>query len=112
KADNLLYTTEKTLKEYGEKVDAQTRSNIESALSDLKDAMKGEDADLINKRIDALTTASHKLAEAMYASAASQAGGASGTASQGAGASDASSSAKDDNVVDAEFEEVKGERGN
>ncbi|MCD6280101.1 MAG: molecular chaperone DnaK, partial [Deltaproteobacteria bacterium] len=41
KADNLLYTTEKTLKEYGEKVDAQTRSNIESALSDLKDAMKG-----------------------------------------------------------------------
>jgi len=112
KADNLVYTTEKTLKEYGEKVDAQTRSNIESALSDLKDAMKGEDADLINKRIDALTTASHKLAEAMYASAASQAGGASGTASQGAGASDASSSAKDDNVVDAEFEEVKGERGN
>jgi len=112
KADNLLYTTEKTLKEYGEKVDAQTRSNIESALSDLKDAMKGDDADLINKKIDALTTASHKLAEAMYASAASQAGGASGTASQGAGASDASSSAKDDNVVDAEFEEVKGERGN
>jgi len=111
KADNLVYTTEKTLKEYGEKVDAQTRSNIESALSDLKDAMKGEDADLINKRIDALTTASHKLAEAMYASAASQAGGASGTASQGAGASDASSSAKDDNVVDAEFEEVKGDKG-
>ena len=111
KADNLVYTTEKTLKEYGEKVDAQTRSNIESALSDLKDAMKGDDADLINKRIDALTTASHKLAEAMYASAASQAGGASGTASQGAGASDASSSAKDDNVVDAEFEEVKGDKG-
>jgi len=111
KADNLVYTTEKTLKEYGEKVDAQTRSNIESALSDLKDAMKGEDADLINKKIDALTTASHKLAEAMYASAASQAGGASGTASQGAGASDASSSAKDDNVVDAEFEEVKGDKG-
>jgi len=111
KADNLLYTTEKTLKEYGEKVDAQTRSNIESALSDLKDAMKGDDADLINKKIDALTTASHKLAEAMYASAASQAGGASGTASQGAGASDASSSAKDDNVVDAEFEEVKGDKG-
>jgi len=111
KADNLVYTTEKTLKEYGEKVDAQTRSNIESALSDLKDAMKGDDADLINKKIDALTTASHKLAEAMYASAASQAGGASGTASQGAGASDASSSAKDDNVVDAEFEEVKGDKG-
>ncbi len=112
KADNLVYTTEKTLKEYGEKVDAQTRSNIESALSDLKDAMKGEDVDLMNRRMDALTTASHKLAEAMYAEAASKAGQSAGASSQASDASSsASSSAKDENVVDAEFEEVKGDKG-
>ncbi len=105
RADNLVYTTEKTLKEYGEKVDAATRGSIENAISDLKEAIKGDDVDLINKKVEAVTTASHKLAEAMYASTAGQAGGAAG-GDPGAGAT----GPKDENVVDAEFEEVKGDK--
>jgi molecular chaperone DnaK len=111
-ADSLVYTTEKTLKEHGDKVDAQTRASIENALSDLRDTMKGDDADQINKKIEALTTASHKLAEVIYASAASEAGGA-GASQTGAGpsAGAGASSRPDDDVVDAEFEEVKGDKG-
>lgn len=114
-ADSLVYTTEKTLKEHGDKVDAQTRAGIENALSDLKDTMKGDDADLINKKIEALTTASHKLAEVIYASAASEAGGAGASqagpgADAGASAGAGASSRPDDDVVDAEFEEVKGDK--
>ncbi len=111
-ADSLAYTTEKTLKEHGDKVDAQTRASIENALSDLKDVMKGDDVDLISRKIEALTTASHKLAEVIYASAAQQAGGA-GASQGGAGASSGSGSSArpDDDVVDAEFEEVKGDKG-
>ena len=102
-ADSLIYTTEKTLKEHGEKVDSATRANIENAISDLRGALASEDAELIKKKIEALTLASHQLAEAMYASATqdtqAQTGG-----PQAAGAAD-------DNVVDAEFEEVKGDKG-
>jgi len=105
KADSLVYTTEKTLKEYGDKIDAGTRSQIENAVIDLKDAMKGDNVDLIDQKLDALTTASHKLAEAMYQSA-------TGEESGGPSAEQAESTAKpDEDVVDAEFEEVKGEEG-
>ncbi|HHO76032.1 MAG TPA: molecular chaperone DnaK [Deltaproteobacteria bacterium] len=110
-ADSLAYTTEKTLKEHGDKVDAQTRASIENALSDLKDVMKGEDVDQINKKIDALTTASHKLAEVIYASAAQQAGGGGPHGGDGASAGPGGSARSDEDVVDAEFEEVKGDKG-
>ncbi|MCD6569256.1 MAG: molecular chaperone DnaK [Deltaproteobacteria bacterium] len=112
KADTLIYSTEKTLKEHGDKVDAQTRSSIENAISDLKEASKGDDVDAINKKMEALTTASHKLAEAMYASATQEAtGGATGDASGAGDTGDTGeSSSKDENVVDAEFEEVKGDK--
>ncbi|HPW68352.1 MAG: molecular chaperone DnaK [Deltaproteobacteria bacterium] len=106
RADSLAYTTEKTLKEHGDKVDAQTRASIENALSDLKDAMKGDDVDLINRKIEALTSASHKLAEVIYSAAAGGAGGPQ------AGAQGAPGGEKkpDEDVVDAEFEEVKGDK--
>ncbi len=106
KADSLVYTTEKTVKEHGDKVDAQTRASIENALSDLKDALKSDDADLINRKAESLTAASHKLAEVIYSQAASSAGGPQpgGQAGQGGGR-------PDENVVDAEFEEVKGDKG-
>jgi len=108
--DSLIYTTEKTLKEHGDKVDAMTRSSIENAIADLKEAVKGEDTDLIRKKIEALTSASHKLAEVIYSSAAQGGAGASagpGGFDQGAGAGTGSSKRQEDDVVDAEFEEVK-----
>ena len=111
-ADSLAYTTEKTLKEHGDKVDAQTRASIENALSDLKDVMHGEDVEQINKKIEALTTASHKLAEVIYASAAQEAGGPGGAhTGPGATAGAGASAGPQDDVVDAEFEEVKGDKG-
>ena len=97
-ADSLVYSTEKSLKEHGDKVDAETKGNIEKALEDLKKAMEGDDAEAINKAVEALAQASHKLAEAMYAQA-QQEGGAEGSADEAAAAGD-------DDVVDAEFEEV------
>jgi len=108
KADSMVYTTEKTLKDHGGSVDSETRANIERALMDLKDVMKGENADLINQKIEALTVASHKLAEAMYAQASAGQAGASGPGA-GAGPGGASQRGGDD-VVDAEFEEVKGDK--
>ncbi|MEA3221642.1 MAG: molecular chaperone DnaK [Thermodesulfobacteriota bacterium] len=113
RADALVYSTEKTLKEHGDKVDAQTRSNIENAVSDLKEAVNSDDADAINNKMEALTTASHKLAEAMYASATQEAAGGAtgGDASDAGGTGDTGeSSGKDENVVDAEFEEVEGDK--
>jgi len=97
-ADALVYTTEKAVKEHGEKVDEATRKGIETALDDLKKAMEGDDVDAIRQKTEALATASHKLAEVMYQQA--QAG-----AAAGADGGEAPGSKQDD-VVDAEFEEV------
>ncbi len=94
-ADGLVYTTEKALSEHGDKVDADTRSNIESALAELKKAMEGDDIDAIRQKTEALAQASHKLAEHMYQQA-----------QQGEGAAEAGTEKKDDDVVDAEFEDV------
>ncbi|HQG31957.1 MAG TPA: molecular chaperone DnaK, partial [Deltaproteobacteria bacterium] len=104
RADSLVYTTEKTLKEHGDKVDAQTRASIENAMADLKDAIKSDDVDLINRKIEALTSASHKLAEVIYSQAASGGEAQGGAQGQGPGAG----KRPDEDVVDAEFEEVKG----
>jgi len=110
KADSMVYTTEKTLKEHGGSVDSETRANIERAVMDLKDVMKGENTDLINQKIEALTAASHKLAEAMYAQASGGQAGPSGPGGgPGAGPGEAPQRGGDD-VVDAEFEEVKGDK--
>src|SRR5213076_212665 len=61
--ENLAYTTEKSLKDYGEKVSADVRGNIESAINQLKDALKSDDGDRIKKSMENLTTVSYKLAE-------------------------------------------------
>jgi len=66
KADQMVDTTEKTLKEYGDKVSADEKKNIEEKLEKVKQAMKGENADEINKSVEELMQASHKLAEEMY----------------------------------------------
>ena len=107
-ADTLVYTTEKSLSELGDKVDAGTRADIESAVADLKSVLDSEDKDTIDAKVQALTQASHKLAEQMYAQA-SQGGEGEGPdmgAGPGPGAGAAGGGA-DDDVVDADFEEVK-----
>lgn len=91
----------------GDKIDDATKTDVESAIASLKTAMETEDTDEIKRLSEALTQTSHKLAEAMYqqASQAQEEQGADGTdtaAGQGAGAAD-------DDVVDADFEEVKEE---
>ena len=69
-ADQLIYSTEKTLKEHGDKVSADVRSNIENAVNNLKEAVKGEDADAIKKTIENLGTASQELGKVLYEEAA------------------------------------------
>ncbi len=102
--DGLVYQTEKTLGEHGANLDAETRGSIESALADAKKALEGQDADAVRKAADDLARASHKLAEVMY-SKASQPQGGDGAAA-GPGESAQNDKSKDD-VVEAEFEEVK-----
>ncbi|MBC2695992.1 MAG: molecular chaperone DnaK [Desulfobacteraceae bacterium] len=108
-ADTLIYSTEKSLKDLGDKVDSTTKTKVEDAISQLKKAMEGDDEAEIKRLSDELTQSSHKLAEAMYQQA-SQAGeqqtGAGAESTQHAGAS----SSTDEDVVDADFEEVKDEK--
>ena len=104
KADGLLHSVEKALKDVGEKVSAEDRSKAESALSDLRTALKGDDRDQIEKKAEALAQASAGIAQ----QAAAAAGGDAGAAEAGAAAGAAGASgARNDDVVDAEFEEVK-----
>ncbi|MFP4477068.1 MAG: molecular chaperone DnaK [Desulfatibacillaceae bacterium] len=107
-ADALVYSTEKSLSEMGDKVDAATRSSVEEAMGKLKDAIeKSQDADEIKRLTDELTQASHKLAEAMYQQAAGEQGGAEAGAGEEAGAQ--GQTQEEEDVVDADFEEVKDE---
>ncbi|MEJ2200441.1 MAG: molecular chaperone DnaK [Desulfuromonadaceae bacterium] len=100
-ADSLVYSTEKSLTEHADKIDEETKGKINSALEELKKAMEGDDAEAIQKKIEELAQASHKLAEAMYAQAQAEGGEGQGQAESGA-----SAEGGDENVVDAEFEEV------
>jgi len=102
-ADNLIYSTEKSLKEFGDKIDASEKKKIEDATAALKKEMEGNDADLLKKASDDLMQASHKLAEAVYAKA-SQAGPGE------AGETPHEDGGKGEKVVEAEFEEVKDDK--
>jgi molecular chaperone DnaK len=104
-ADALVYSVEKNIKEFGDKVEASEKENIEQAIARVKKAIEGDDIDEIRKSQDELTNVSHKLAEAMYAKTAGGPGPGPGAA--GAAGADASGTGKDDDVVDADFEEVK-----
>jgi molecular chaperone DnaK len=99
-ADGLAHATEKSLQELGEKVSGEDRAKIEAALGELRDAVKGDSKDKIEAKLKALSEASAGMAEKLYAD--KQAADAAG---QEAGAPGA-----DDNVVDAEFEEVKDDK--
>jgi molecular chaperone DnaK len=108
RGDQLAYSTEKMLKEYGDKVDAGTRTEIEQAINRLKDVLKGDDAGVIERAMDEVTTKSHKLGEAVYKAAAAQGAAAGGPPPvPGAEPGGAKSGGKDDDVIDAEFEVKK-----
>jgi len=106
-ADQLIYSTEKTLKEHGDKVSAETRGNIENAANNLKETIKGEDAEAIKKAIENLGTAGQELGKVLYEEAAKK-------QAASAPADDASQAPpppeqeaqrkKPDDVIDAEFE--------
>jgi len=106
-ADSMIYATEKSLKELGDKVDADTRSKVESEIANLKKLLEGSDTEAIKKGIESLTQASHKLAEMMYSQATQQQAAAGGESSGAASGGESSGKKDDDDVVDADFEEVK-----
>jgi molecular chaperone DnaK len=102
-ADSLIYATEKSLKDLGDKVDAGTRANVEKEIENLRELLKKDDTEAIKKGTESLTQASHKLAEIMYSQASREEPGAGPEPGAGGG----EETKKDDDVVDADFEEVK-----
>jgi len=110
-ADSLIYSTEKSIKDLGDKVDEETKTKVAAAIEPLRKAMEGEDPEEIKRLSEELTQASHKLAEAMYQQASAEGGPQPGA--EGAGPGDPGQAAgpePDDDVVDADFEEVKDDK--
>ena len=97
--DAMVHSVKKSLGEFGDKIGADDKAKIEAALKDAEEALKSNDKDTIEAKTKALTEASHKLAEQMYAKEQGEAG--AGASAQGAGQK------AEEDVVDAEFEEVK-----
>ena len=102
RADSLVYQTEKMLNENRGKLSESDAKSVEAAIADCKKALEGSDIDAINRAADALTKASHKVAEAMYKSGA-HAEGQTGSAANGSSGSGAASGGKTDDVIDAEY---------
>ncbi len=107
-ADTLIYQTEKNLSEHGDKIAAEDKTKVEEAVAALKKAMEGTDPEAIESATQALTTASHKLAEEMYKAASASAAAGSGASAEGGAGADETKT--DEKVVDAEFEEVDKEK--
>ena len=110
--DALVHSTRKALGEHGDKLEAGEKEKIEAAIKDLEEALKGTDKAAIDAKVEALSAAAQKLGEKMYADMQAQqaaAGGAAGAAGAGAapGGEQASAKPAEDDVVDADFKEVK-----
>ncbi|KIF81751.1 molecular chaperone DnaK [Noviherbaspirillum autotrophicum] len=106
--DALVHSTRKALTEYGDKLDSGEKEKIEASIKDLEEALKGNDKADIDAKVAALSTASQKLGEKMYADMQAQQAGAAGAAAGAAGGAGASESKpKEEDVVDADFKEVK-----
>ena len=113
-ADNLIHATEKSMKELGDELEKDEKEKIEAAIAALKEVIKGDDKDAIEAKTKDLTEASGKMAERIYAKKskegeAAQAEEKPAEPKKGKGKGKKSSKKKDENVVDAEFEEVKDE---
>ncbi|MBV1695484.1 MAG: molecular chaperone DnaK [Hyphomicrobiales bacterium] len=108
-AEAFIHSTEKSVKEHGDKVGEADRKKVEDAITALRDSLKGEDTDAIKAKTQALAQASMKIGEAMYAGM--NTGGDGGAGSDPGAAGTKGEKAKGDpNVVDAEFEEVKDDK--
>ena len=113
--DGLVYSVEKSFSENKEKLDSAAAGEIESAISDAKSALGGEDTDAMNNAFERLQTASHKLAEVLYSQAGAAPGGEPAgeqeqASSASAGAESGPASGGDDNVIDAEYVDVEDEK--
>jgi molecular chaperone DnaK len=105
--DSLLYSTEKSLKEFGEKVDASLKSEVEAEISNAKTLVAGEDLDAMKASLERLNGLNSKIAEKVYAQSAQQPGAESAnSAESAAGEAGQKTAGKDDDVVDADFKEV------
>ncbi len=109
-ADTLVYSTEKSLKEYGSKVSDAEKKNIETKVTELKEALKGKDLDKIKSSMEELTKASHKLAEEIYKAAAQKGQAGAGPKKEGPqentdAGQDAGGGKKDEDIIDAEYRE-------
>ena len=111
-ADSLIYTTEKNLAEYGDKVPAEEKTGIEESVAALKAALEGEDLDDIKAKTETLAQAAMKLGEVMYKAQQEEAQADAGAADSGAPGDDPAGQAGEDDptIVDADFEEVDEER--
>jgi molecular chaperone DnaK len=107
-ADALIHSTEKSIKDLGEKVAAGDKTAIESAISELKDALKTDDIEAIKTKTTALAQTAMKLGEALYGTQAGQDGG--GQPGAGSAGGEQKSGGSGENVVDADFEEVKDDK--
>ncbi|MFQ5801198.1 MAG: Hsp70 family protein, partial [Candidatus Hydrothermarchaeales archaeon] len=104
-ADNMAYSVEKSLREFGDKISEDEKSRIQSAIDSTKKVMESDDVDTIKNAIQELSTVSHKLAEEMYKKTAAQPG-----ESEGAETAEAREEKPKEDVVDADFEEVDKEK--
>jgi molecular chaperone DnaK len=108
RGDAMIHAVEKSLKDLGDKVSGEERAKTEAALADLRSVLKGDDKDVIEKKTEALAHASASIAQRAYAETQAAGGAEAGPAGAGASEAGAAGAApKDDNVVDAEFEEVR-----
>ena len=105
-ADALVHSTRKSLTEYGDKLDAGEKEKIEAAITDLEGSIKSGDKADIDAKVAALSTAAQKLGEKMYADMQAQQGAAGAQAAGGQPGAE-SAGKQDDDVVDADFKEVK-----
>jgi len=104
-ADTLIYSTEKTIRDMGDKIDQKTKSDIESQIAKLRTTIEGDDKDAIQRDVDALMQLSHKVAEEAYKRAAGDQAGAQEQQDPTGGSQQQKK--PDEDVVDADFEEVK-----
>ena len=104
--DSLIYSTEKSLKDYGGELDSAVKAEIETALEKAKKAMEGQDTQTVRSAADELSRSSHKLAEAMYAKTSQQQQQQPSSQPEEGKTTDDGAKKKED-VVDADFEEVK-----
>jgi molecular chaperone DnaK len=105
--DSLVHSTRKALTEHGDKLEAAEKEKIEAAIKDLEAALKGSDKADIDAKVTALSTAAQALGEKMYADMQSQQGSAGGDDAQASAGAGAGAKPAEDDVVDADFKEVK-----